>query len=59
MKCHVGGEECFCAREPVAPPLQGNFGALDRRNLANADSRADGSYMRRALLSVLHYFSKR
>jgi 7,8-dihydropterin-6-yl-methyl-4-(beta-D-ribofuranosyl)aminobenzene 5'-phosphate synthase len=26
----VGGEECFCARQWTAPPLAGNFGALDR-----------------------------
>jgi 7,8-dihydropterin-6-yl-methyl-4-(beta-D-ribofuranosyl)aminobenzene 5'-phosphate synthase len=26
----VGGEECFCARQWTAPPLPGNFGALDR-----------------------------
>jgi 7,8-dihydropterin-6-yl-methyl-4-(beta-D-ribofuranosyl)aminobenzene 5'-phosphate synthase len=34
---YVGGEECFCAREWTAPPLQGNFGALDRRALEEAD----------------------
>jgi 7,8-dihydropterin-6-yl-methyl-4-(beta-D-ribofuranosyl)aminobenzene 5'-phosphate synthase len=34
---YVGGEECFCAREWTAPPLPGNFGALDRRALAEAD----------------------
>jgi 7,8-dihydropterin-6-yl-methyl-4-(beta-D-ribofuranosyl)aminobenzene 5'-phosphate synthase len=34
---YVGGEECFCAREWTAPPLQGNFGALDRRALEDAD----------------------
>ena len=34
---YVGGEECFCAREWVAPPLKGNFGALDRRALEDAD----------------------
>jgi 7,8-dihydropterin-6-yl-methyl-4-(beta-D-ribofuranosyl)aminobenzene 5'-phosphate synthase len=26
----VGGEECFCARQWTAPPVQGDFGALDR-----------------------------
>ena len=26
----VGGEECFCARQWTAPPLAGNFGAIDR-----------------------------
>lgn len=34
---YVGGEECFCAREWTAPPLQGNFGALDRTALEEAD----------------------
>jgi len=34
---YVGGEECFCTREWTAPPLQGNFGALDRRALEEAD----------------------
>jgi 7,8-dihydropterin-6-yl-methyl-4-(beta-D-ribofuranosyl)aminobenzene 5'-phosphate synthase len=30
---YVGGEECFCSREWVAPPAPGNFGVLDRRAL--------------------------
>ena len=34
---YVGGEECFCAREWVAPPLPGNFGVLDRTALEDAD----------------------
>lgn len=34
---YVGGEECFCWREWTAPPLAGNFGALDRRALEAAD----------------------
>ena len=34
---YIGGEECFCSREWTAPPLQGNFGALDRRALEEAD----------------------
>jgi 7,8-dihydropterin-6-yl-methyl-4-(beta-D-ribofuranosyl)aminobenzene 5'-phosphate synthase len=34
---YVGGEECFCSREWTAPPVQGNFGALDRRALEEAD----------------------
>jgi 7,8-dihydropterin-6-yl-methyl-4-(beta-D-ribofuranosyl)aminobenzene 5'-phosphate synthase len=28
---YVGGEECFCSREWTGPPVQGNFGALDRK----------------------------
>jgi 7,8-dihydropterin-6-yl-methyl-4-(beta-D-ribofuranosyl)aminobenzene 5'-phosphate synthase len=37
LPLYVGGEECFCSREWTAPPLQGNFGALDRRALEEAD----------------------
>ena len=32
----VGGEECFCARQWTAPPLPGNFGAIDRTALQDA-----------------------
>ena len=34
---YVGGEECFCSREWSGPPVQGDFGVLDRRALADAD----------------------
>ena len=34
---YVGGEECFCSREWSGPPVQGNFGVLDREALAEAD----------------------
>ncbi|MBP1886365.1 MBL fold metallo-hydrolase [Sinorhizobium mexicanum] len=37
LPLYVGGEECFCARTWTAPPLKGNFGALDRKALAGAD----------------------
>jgi 7,8-dihydropterin-6-yl-methyl-4-(beta-D-ribofuranosyl)aminobenzene 5'-phosphate synthase len=37
LPLYVGGEECFCSREWKAPPVQGNFGALDRRALEEAD----------------------
>jgi 7,8-dihydropterin-6-yl-methyl-4-(beta-D-ribofuranosyl)aminobenzene 5'-phosphate synthase len=33
----VGGEECFCAREWTAPPVRGNFGAIDRQALSDAN----------------------
>jgi 7,8-dihydropterin-6-yl-methyl-4-(beta-D-ribofuranosyl)aminobenzene 5'-phosphate synthase len=33
---YVGGEECFCAREWTAPPVRGDFGALDRMALEEA-----------------------
>jgi 7,8-dihydropterin-6-yl-methyl-4-(beta-D-ribofuranosyl)aminobenzene 5'-phosphate synthase len=32
----IGGEECFCARHWTAPPLAGNFGAIDRSALQAA-----------------------
>jgi len=36
LPIYVGGEDCFCAREWTAPPVRGNFGALDRQALENA-----------------------
>ena len=36
LPVYVGGEECFCSREWVGPPVSGNFGALDRRALEQA-----------------------
>lgn len=37
LPLYVGGEECFCSRQWTAPPLKGNFGALDRKALEGAD----------------------
>jgi 7,8-dihydropterin-6-yl-methyl-4-(beta-D-ribofuranosyl)aminobenzene 5'-phosphate synthase len=37
LPLYVGGEECFCSREWTAPPVRGNFGALDRRALKEAN----------------------
>jgi 7,8-dihydropterin-6-yl-methyl-4-(beta-D-ribofuranosyl)aminobenzene 5'-phosphate synthase len=37
LPLYIGGEECFCAREWVGPPVSGNFGALDRQALEQAD----------------------
>lgn len=34
---YVGGEECFCSREWVGPLVPGNFGALDRQALEQAN----------------------
>lgn len=34
---YIGGEEAFCSREWTAPPQQGDFGALDRDALAEAE----------------------
>jgi 7,8-dihydropterin-6-yl-methyl-4-(beta-D-ribofuranosyl)aminobenzene 5'-phosphate synthase len=36
---YVGGEECFCSREWVGPPVRGDFGALDRQALEQANLR--------------------
>ena len=37
LPIYVGGEECFCSREWTAPPVRGDFGALDREALEQAD----------------------
>ncbi|MFE1599208.1 MBL fold metallo-hydrolase [Methylobacterium sp. ID0610] len=34
---HVGGEDCFCAREWTAPPAKGDFGVIDRGALEAAN----------------------
>jgi 7,8-dihydropterin-6-yl-methyl-4-(beta-D-ribofuranosyl)aminobenzene 5'-phosphate synthase len=36
LPLYVGGEDCFCSRQWVGPPVQGDFGALDRRALKDA-----------------------
>ncbi|HLZ04440.1 MAG TPA: MBL fold metallo-hydrolase [Bradyrhizobium sp.] len=37
LPIYVGGEEAFCSREWTAPPIRGDFGALDRKALENAN----------------------
>jgi 7,8-dihydropterin-6-yl-methyl-4-(beta-D-ribofuranosyl)aminobenzene 5'-phosphate synthase len=37
LPIYLGGEECFCARQWNAPPTKGDFGALDRDALKEAD----------------------
>jgi 7,8-dihydropterin-6-yl-methyl-4-(beta-D-ribofuranosyl)aminobenzene 5'-phosphate synthase len=37
LPLYVGGEDCFCSREWVAPPTRGNFGTLDRKALEQAN----------------------
>jgi 7,8-dihydropterin-6-yl-methyl-4-(beta-D-ribofuranosyl)aminobenzene 5'-phosphate synthase len=37
LPLYVGGEDCFCSREWVAPPARGNFGTLDRKALEQAN----------------------
>jgi 7,8-dihydropterin-6-yl-methyl-4-(beta-D-ribofuranosyl)aminobenzene 5'-phosphate synthase len=34
---YVGGEDCFCSREWTAAPVRGDFGALDRKALKDAN----------------------
>ncbi len=37
LPIYLGGEECFCARQWLAPPMKGDFGALDRSAIESAD----------------------
>jgi 7,8-dihydropterin-6-yl-methyl-4-(beta-D-ribofuranosyl)aminobenzene 5'-phosphate synthase len=37
LPIYIGGEEAFCAREWTAPPMRGDFGALDRKALEDAN----------------------
>lgn len=37
LPLYVGGEECFCSRQWTAPPVRGDFGALDRQALKDAN----------------------
>jgi 7,8-dihydropterin-6-yl-methyl-4-(beta-D-ribofuranosyl)aminobenzene 5'-phosphate synthase len=37
LPLHVGGEDCFCARDWTAPPVKGDFGVIDRKGLAEAN----------------------
>jgi 7,8-dihydropterin-6-yl-methyl-4-(beta-D-ribofuranosyl)aminobenzene 5'-phosphate synthase len=36
LPLYIGGEECFCSREWMGPPVPGNFGTLDRQALEEA-----------------------
>ncbi|ACK49753.1 beta-lactamase domain protein [Methylocella silvestris BL2] len=37
LPIYLGGEECFCSRQWLAPPMKGDFGALDRNAMEAAD----------------------
>src|ERR1700757_1545373 len=37
LPIYIGGEEAFCSREWTAPPARGDFGALDRNALEDAN----------------------
>ena len=52
---YVGGEDCFCSREWVGPPVRGSFGVLDRIALRKA--RLSVTYAPRPALVAGHSFS--
>jgi 7,8-dihydropterin-6-yl-methyl-4-(beta-D-ribofuranosyl)aminobenzene 5'-phosphate synthase len=52
---YVGGEDCFCSREWVAPPVRGNFGTLDRKALEQANLTV--TYAERPSLVADHAFT--
>jgi 7,8-dihydropterin-6-yl-methyl-4-(beta-D-ribofuranosyl)aminobenzene 5'-phosphate synthase len=37
LPIYIGGEDAFCSREWTAPPVRGDFGALDREALEGAN----------------------
>lgn len=37
LPLYVGGEDCFCTRQWTGPPVRGDFGALDRQALKDAN----------------------
>ena len=37
LPIYIGGEEAFCSREWTGPPVRGDFGALDRKALEEAN----------------------
>lgn len=52
---YLGGEECFCTREAGVGDAAGNFGALDRRAIANA--RLDVRFAERPTIVADHAFT--
>ena len=55
LPLYVGGEDCFCSREWVAPPARGNFGTLDRKALEQANLAV--TYAERPSLVADHAFT--
>jgi 7,8-dihydropterin-6-yl-methyl-4-(beta-D-ribofuranosyl)aminobenzene 5'-phosphate synthase len=55
LPLYIGGEECFCAREWVGPPVSGNFGVLNRQALEQHDLRV--TYAERPSLVADHGFT--
>jgi 7,8-dihydropterin-6-yl-methyl-4-(beta-D-ribofuranosyl)aminobenzene 5'-phosphate synthase len=37
LPIYIGGEEAFCSREWTGPPVRGDFGALDRKAMEDAN----------------------
>jgi 7,8-dihydropterin-6-yl-methyl-4-(beta-D-ribofuranosyl)aminobenzene 5'-phosphate synthase len=37
LPLYVGGEDCFCSRQWIGPPVRGDFGAIDRKALKDAN----------------------
>ena len=37
LPIYIGGEDAFCSREWTGPPVRGDFGALDRKAMENAN----------------------
>jgi 7,8-dihydropterin-6-yl-methyl-4-(beta-D-ribofuranosyl)aminobenzene 5'-phosphate synthase len=55
LPLYVGGEDCFCSCEWVAPPVRGNFGTLDRKALEQANLAV--TYAERPSLVADHAFT--
>ena len=55
LPLYVGGEDCFCSRDWVAPPARGNFGTLDRKALEQANLAV--TYAERPSLVADHAFT--
>jgi 7,8-dihydropterin-6-yl-methyl-4-(beta-D-ribofuranosyl)aminobenzene 5'-phosphate synthase len=37
LPLYVGGEDCFCSRQWIGPPVRGDFGVIDRKALKDAN----------------------
>jgi 7,8-dihydropterin-6-yl-methyl-4-(beta-D-ribofuranosyl)aminobenzene 5'-phosphate synthase len=55
LPIYIGGEEAFCSREWTAPPARGDFGALDRKALEDANLTV--TYAEQPVLVADHGFT--
>ena len=55
LPIYIGGEEAFCSREWTGPPVRGDFGALDRKALEDANLMV--TYAEGPALIVGHCFT--